>query len=188
MGKFIAADCPDVPAVRGVPDRPLFLSRSPTGDLSQQYIGNPEIPPEAKVILIERLGLDQPLGVRYVNYMKNFFRGDFGNSLADWPRPVSSLIWERLPRTLVLFLSATLLAYYMGFMTGKVLAWRRRASHRVPPHPGRRRLIHRVLPVVRPPHDLGVRVHPDGDDRGEVLPDQQVHRRERVGGISLQHE
>jgi peptide/nickel transport system permease protein len=103
----------------------FFLLEAQPGDLSQQYIGNPEIPPEAKVILIERLGLDQPLGVRYVNYMKNFFRGDFGNSLADWPRPVSSLIWERLPRTLVLFLSATLLAYYLGFMTGKVLAWRR---------------------------------------------------------------
>jgi peptide/nickel transport system permease protein len=103
----------------------FFLLEAQPGDLSQQYIGNPEIPPEAKEILIERLGLDKPLGVRYVNYMKNFFSGDFGNSLADWPRPVSSLIWERLPRTLVLFLSATLLAYYVGFITGKVLAWRR---------------------------------------------------------------
>jgi len=35
----------------------FFLLEAQPGDLSQQYIGNPEIPPEAKVILIERLGL-----------------------------------------------------------------------------------------------------------------------------------
>ena len=60
----------------------FFLLEAQPGDLSQQYIGNPEIPPEEKVILLERLGLDQPLGARYVTYMKNFFSGDFGNSLA----------------------------------------------------------------------------------------------------------
>jgi peptide/nickel transport system permease protein len=108
----------------------FFLLEAQPGDLSQQYIGNPEIPPEAKVILIERLGLDQPLGVRYVNYMKNFFTGNFGNSLADWPRPVASSSGSVCRRTMVLFLSATLLAYYLGVPHRKVLAWRR-GGHRV---------------------------------------------------------
>ena len=103
----------------------FFLLEAQPGDLSQQYIGNPEIPPEQKALLAERLGLDKPVGARYLAYMGNFFTGNLGNSLSQWPRPVSEMIVEALPRTLVLFLSATLLAYYLGFMTGKVLAWRR---------------------------------------------------------------
>jgi len=32
---------------------------------------------------------------------------------------------ERIPRTLFLFTIATMLAYWMGFISGKMLAWRR---------------------------------------------------------------
>jgi peptide/nickel transport system permease protein len=103
----------------------FFLLDAQPGDLSQQYIGNPDIPPEEKAHLAERLGLDQPLWGRYLAYMRNFFTGDFGNSLSQYPTPVIKLIGQALPRTIVLFLSATLLAYYLGFVTGKVLAWRR---------------------------------------------------------------
>jgi len=103
----------------------FFLLEAQPGDLTQQYIGNPEIPPEEKARLAARLGLNQPPGARYVQYMKNFFTGDMGVSLSQYPRDVSNLIWEALPRTIVLFLSATLLAYYVGFLAGKILAWRR---------------------------------------------------------------
>jgi len=103
----------------------FFLLEAQPGDLSQQYIGNPDIPPEEKAHLAARLGLDQPLFFRYLAYMRNFFTGNMGNSLSQYPTPVTTLIGQALPRTIVLFLSATLLAYYMGFLTGKVLAWRR---------------------------------------------------------------
>lgn len=103
----------------------FFLLEAQPGDISQQYVGNPDIPPEAKAALAARLGLDQPVFIRYLNYMRNFFSGNLGNSVVEWPKPVRSLILEALPRTIVLFLSATLLAYYLGFLTGKVLAWRR---------------------------------------------------------------
>lgn len=103
----------------------FFLLDAQPGDLTQQYIGNPEIPPEEKARLAARLGLDKPVWGRYLAYMGNFFKGDFGNSLSQWPVPVKHRIFEALPRTLVLFLSSTLVAYYLGFLTGKVLAWRR---------------------------------------------------------------
>jgi peptide/nickel transport system permease protein len=103
----------------------FFLLEAQPGDLSQQYIGNPEIPPEEKARLAARLGLDQPLWGRYTAYMKNFFTGNMGVALSQYPTSVSSLILAALPRTIVLFLSATVLAYYLGFVTGKVLAWRR---------------------------------------------------------------
>jgi peptide/nickel transport system permease protein len=46
-------------------------------------------------------------------------------SFTQYPRDVSDLILERLPRTLILFTSSLLLAYAVGFFLGKVLAWRR---------------------------------------------------------------
>lgn len=103
----------------------FFLLEAQPGDLSQQYIGNPDIPPEEKARLAARLGLDQPLWGRYLQYMRNFFTGNMGFALSQYPTPVSKLILEALPRTIVLFLSATLLAYYLGFVTGKVMAWKR---------------------------------------------------------------
>jgi peptide/nickel transport system permease protein len=103
----------------------FFLLEAQPGDLTQQFIGNPEIPPEAKAIIAARLGLDKPPLERYLQWMFNFFKGDMGVSMSQFPRDVRDLLLEALPRTLVLFLSATVLAYYVGFVTGKFLAWRR---------------------------------------------------------------
>jgi peptide/nickel transport system permease protein len=38
---------------------------------------------------------------------------------------VSDVIKERLPRTIVLFLTATVLSFYLGFALGKIIAWKR---------------------------------------------------------------
>jgi peptide/nickel transport system permease protein len=48
-----------------------------------------------------------------------------GFSFSRYPEEVSTILWNALPRTLVLFLSATLLAYWLGFKTGKLIAWNR---------------------------------------------------------------
>ena len=48
-----------------------------------------------------------------------------GVSFSRYPEEVSSILLNALPRTLVLFLSATLLAYFLGFKTGKLIAWNR---------------------------------------------------------------
>jgi peptide/nickel transport system permease protein len=102
----------------------MLLEAQP-GDITQQLISDPDIPPEAQRMLAAQLGLDQPLAGRVVTYVINFFQGDLGVSFTQYPTPVSQLILERLPRTVVLFLSATLVAYYLGFGLGKIMAWRR---------------------------------------------------------------
>jgi peptide/nickel transport system permease protein len=65
--------------------------------------------------------------------MINFFQGDFGFSFSEYPRPVSDIILERLPRTLVLFMTAVLTYYWAGFVAGKFIAWRRgkRGEHAI---------------------------------------------------------
>lgn len=95
------------------------------GDISQVYISNPRIPPEARDALKHRLGLDQPLHIQYLNYLKNIVTGNLGLSFTNYPQPVWEIIKERLPRTLALFLTATIIYYALAFQLGKLIAWRR---------------------------------------------------------------
>ncbi len=103
-----------------------FLLYALPGDIvKQKFATNPNIPPEARQVAIERLGLDKPVLIQFRDYMINFFQLDFGLSFNQYPRKVSDIIAERLPRTIVLFLTALVSYYYAGFLAGKYLAWRR---------------------------------------------------------------
>lgn len=103
----------------------FFLLEAMPGGIENQFIGNPDIPPEAKQIIIERLGLDRPIHERYLNYLGNFLQGDLGASYVQYPKPVIDIIKERAPRTIVLFATSTLVSFWAGFVMGKQLAWRR---------------------------------------------------------------
>ena len=97
----------------------------PGDSVALKYAGNPNIPPQAREVALERLGLDKPVLIQFRDYMFNFFQGDLGVSFNQYPRPVVDIIGERLPRTLVLFLAALVTYYWAGFLAGKYLAWRR---------------------------------------------------------------
>jgi len=102
----------------------LIVAAQP-GDISQVYINDPKIPPEAREALKQRLGLDKPLHIQYISYLQNLVTGNLGISFSNYPRPVWEIIKERLPRTVVLFLAATLIYFALGFQLGKLIAWRR---------------------------------------------------------------
>lgn len=102
-----------------------FLVDAQPGDFGNLYLSDPRLTPAQREILRARLGLDKPTAERFVIWLKNAVQGDFGISFSNYPRPVLDVIAERAPRTIVLFLTATILAYYIGFVTGKILAWRR---------------------------------------------------------------
>jgi peptide/nickel transport system permease protein len=102
----------------------LLMDLQP-GDIADLLTLAPEIPPAEVTRLRQDLGLDKPPVERMVTYILNFYRGDWGVSFQEYPRPVIDIIKERLPRTLVLFVTASTTAFWLGFMTGKVLAWRR---------------------------------------------------------------
>jgi peptide/nickel transport system permease protein len=95
------------------------------GDYSDQFLNDPRLTPEIRAQLRANLGLDKPVLQRYLIWMKNALQGDFGISFSNYPRQVLDVIAERAPRTIMLFLSAILLSYLIGFASGKILAWRR---------------------------------------------------------------
>lgn len=102
-----------------------FLLDAQPGDFGNIYINDPRLTAEQRQLLRHNLGLDKPVHERYLIWLRNFFKGDFGISFSNYPRKVLDVIAERAPRTIVLFLSAVVVSFYLGFMTGKVLAWRR---------------------------------------------------------------
>jgi len=105
----------------------LMLQAMP-GDISDTLVGNPSIPLSVRLELRDSLGLNEPLFFQYLTYITNFFRGEMGVSFSRYPQEVSTILWTALPRTLVLFLTATLFAFWLGFKTGKLIAWGRGAS------------------------------------------------------------
>jgi peptide/nickel transport system permease protein len=102
-----------------------FLLQAMPGDISDQLVANPNIPMETRNELREQLGLNEPLWQQYLTYITNFFQGEMGVSFSRYPQEVSAILWTALPRTLVLFLTATIFAYWLGFKTGKLIAWKR---------------------------------------------------------------
>ena len=79
---------------------------------------------EEREMVRARFGLDRPLFEQYLIYLGNIVQGEFGFSFS-YRAPVADIIWERLANTLVLMLSAILIAYAIGVPLGAWLSWRR---------------------------------------------------------------
>ncbi|HEC33378.1 MAG TPA: ABC transporter permease, partial [Chloroflexi bacterium] len=102
-----------------------FLIDAQPGDIADLLTLAPDIPPAERARLRAELGLDRPPVERFFTYIGNFYRGNLGVSFQEYPKPVINIIKERLPRTVVLFLTASIVSFWAGFITGKILAWKR---------------------------------------------------------------
>lgn len=102
----------------------LFLIfRLMPGNPLVAYI-DPTFTEEMERSLRRQFGLDQPLHVQYLVYLRNLAHLEFGRSFFS-REPVSQVMWQVLPNTLVLTLAALALAYLVGVIGGAVLAARR---------------------------------------------------------------
>ncbi len=75
-------------------------------------------------VLNARYGLDQPVGVQFVNYMKNLLHGDFGVSLKTG-RDISQTIMESFQVSARLGMRAVIVALVCGLVLGCVAALNR---------------------------------------------------------------
>ena len=98
-----------------------MVRAAPGGPLSAAY-RNPNVSKEQIAILKHQLGLDQPLPVQYVKWLGDMLRGDMGESI-KFRRPVSVMIAERIPNTLVLvgvsFLVTLIIALPVGILSAR---------------------------------------------------------------------
>ncbi len=97
----------------------LLIEISPADPLTL-YEDNPDVTPEDILRLRAKLGLDEPVFVRYGKWLWNVLRGDWGTSHVTW-RPALQEIAELLPNTLYLmgasFVATLLLAVPLGILS-----------------------------------------------------------------------
>lgn len=99
----------------------FFLFHLAPGDPVSRMV-DPNLTPEDAQLIINELGLDQPLWMQYLYYVKNFLTGHFGNSF-HYGQPVIDIIGNRLPNTILLFTTAIILAAMVGIFLGKIASW-----------------------------------------------------------------
>ena len=74
-------------------------------------------------LIEQRLGINESLPVQYARYAGGVLRGDLGRSLWD-QRPVTTLLFDRLPTTLELAVLATLVSIVVAIGFGVLAAMR----------------------------------------------------------------
>lgn len=80
--------------------------------------------PEVLEQIKGKYGLNEPLHVRYLKYIKNIVTFDFGYSYTK-SRPVIDIIAFRIKWTLILTIPATIIAAVIGGILGVIAGWRR---------------------------------------------------------------
>lgn len=101
----------------------FFLMRISGDPIDIIYAGDPR--PEAQQEaeqLREDLGLNRPLPIQYVTYLTDVLRLDFGVSISNSRRDVSTLIGEELPYTLRLAGTAFIVSYLIAIPLGVLIA------------------------------------------------------------------
>jgi len=85
---------------------------------------NPKVDFEAREKLNQIYGLDKPLHIQYISWLKKLARFDFGRSFVD-ARPVMEKILERLPITILINVLAMTIIFFFSIPIGIKSAVRR---------------------------------------------------------------
>ncbi len=124
----------------------LFVIMRSAGDPLATMGGRRMTRPEDRARLARALGLDKPLYVQYVYWLigndwtkvdldgdgigetpgerKGVIRGDFGTSLVTRGKDVLTIIWERLPNTLILMIPTEIIIIVFSLLIGVYSALR----------------------------------------------------------------
>jgi len=90
------------------------------GDFAEQRLGQ-SATPETIAAIRAQLGLNEPIYIRYVQWLGNFLQGDMGVSLSN-SRPVAELLATRLGNTLFLASVSAIVAVPLALFLGIVAA------------------------------------------------------------------
>ncbi len=104
----------------------FFLMNVLPGDAASGMISS-DLPPEVRARMIEEMGLNRPVGIRYLDWIGGVFTGNFGNSLIN-KQPVIDIIKSRLPVTFELVFISMILAVLIALPAGIISAVKRNSG------------------------------------------------------------
>lgn len=115
-----------IPVLIGILIVTFVLARAIPGDPCLAVLGE-RASPQICESFFKRNGLNEPLPVQFLIYIRNFSQGDLGDSLR-FHRPVMELLVERLPTTVELGIFALFFAISVGVPLGVLSAYRHKSA------------------------------------------------------------
>src|SRR5256885_11803309 len=124
MGRYLAKRLLiAVPSLIGISIVLFTVLALARGDPFGELASNPAVPPEVRVALRAKFGMDDPILLRYLHWLVAMLRGDWGFSFVSRV-DVDTLIWQRLPATLFVIGSSQILALLIALPVGVYAATR----------------------------------------------------------------
>ncbi|MEU4688384.1 ABC transporter permease [Actinoplanes sp. NPDC023714] len=104
---------------------PRMIPGDPVQALITKYQG--QLSSQAIDSMYVLFGLDKDASIwqEYISYWKQLFSGDLGLSFTFFPTPVSEIISNSLPWTLLLVGITTVISFFLGTGLGVLAGWRR---------------------------------------------------------------
>ncbi len=93
------------------------------GDPFSELVTNPNVPPEVRLALRAKFGLDDPVLIRYLRWLGAMLQGDWGFSFVSRMN-VDTLILQRLPTTIAVIGASQILAILVAIPVGVLAATR----------------------------------------------------------------
>jgi peptide/nickel transport system permease protein len=106
-----------VPSLLGISVVLFAVLALAPGDPFGELASNPNVPPEVASALRAKFGLDDPIAIRYLHWLAAMLNGDWGFSFASRMN-VDTLIFQRLPATLLVIGSSQILALLIALPVG----------------------------------------------------------------------
>ncbi|MDY6765367.1 MAG: ABC transporter permease, partial [Halobacteria archaeon] len=101
----------------------FILLKAMPGDMASLFL-NPQMESSDLRNLRERFGLNEPLWIQYLKWLRSYATFNFGMSMRNL-EPVSAILARRLPRTIALLFTAFIMNYTIGIITGIHFGWSR---------------------------------------------------------------
>ena len=112
-----------IPSLLGISVVLFAVLAMAPGDPFEELATNPAVPPEVRMALRAKFGLDDPIWTRYLHWLAAMLQGDWGFSFAS-RMDVDELILQRLPVTLIVIGSSQILAILVALPVGVLAATR----------------------------------------------------------------
>lgn len=107
----------------------IFVVTTLTFFLMNMIPGGPftsdKLSAQAQALIMQKYGLDQPVGVQYLNYLSGLVHGDLGTSIVNAGYSVNDIIADKFPVSFSVGIIAIAFSCLVGIPLGILAAYRR---------------------------------------------------------------